>query len=249
LAIPTQVALPETTPTVVPGEFIDRNVADVRPLLAETLVCLALDKSRNDVFARETRIVTRPFLTGETTISVHADDVEVDPPNTHESRIENSFVAVFTPQDLVEFRYESMVQGGEPSFVNIVREVADEVFPHGTSMDFSVGAHFWRSLADTAMIQDRFVVEKAFKICAAIVAGRHDEMAIDRRKIRESVAPDSPQVTRSSDNAKAWRVSITKHGAGYRLHYWAIPALGDAPSRIEFANVAREQDRPVIPEE
>jgi hypothetical protein len=74
-------------------------------------------------------------------------------------------------------------------------------------------------------------------------------MDIDRRAIRKSIAADSDQVTRSSDGAKAWRVSVTKYGAGYRLHYWAIPKKGSMPERIEFANVAREQDRPTIPEE
>lgn len=252
LEIPTQVALSETEPKIEPIAFVGRNIEEIRTSLAETLVCLALDKSRNDEFALNTRIVTRPFATGDESISVNAQNVEVDPPNIHEARIENSFPVLFSPQDLTNFRYESLLEGGEPSFAIAVSELVEETFPGVIASEFSVGSHFWRSWEATAMLQDRFVVEKALKICAAIVVGRHDDLDLHRRPVRKSAAPDSDQKTRSSDKAKAWRISITRHGAGYRLQYWAIPKKDpkkdQALERIEFANVAREQDSVFIPE-
>ena len=247
-AIPTQVALSESATIIEPRQIMTRNMADVQPLFAEALICLALDKSRKDAFAREARIVTRPFEPEHRSILVRAENVEVEPPNTHELRIENMFSAVFTPRDLVDFRYESLLEGGGSSFVTAVRELVAETFPGVTAPEFSVGRHFWRSLETTAMIEDRFVVEKALKICAAIVAGRHDDLDLRRRPVRKTRAADSDQVTRSSDKAKAWRITITLHGAGYRLQYWATPRTDKTPERIDFANVARERD-PVDPPE
>lgn len=247
--IPTQVAISDVDPSIEPAEFLERNIEEIRAQLAETLVCLALDKSRAEAFARDVRIVTRRFEDQRTSIAVRAENVEVDPPNTHEARIETTFGVVFTPHDLVDFRYESLLEGGEASFVNAVHELVAETFPGVTASAFSLGRHFWRSWADTAMLQDRFVAEKALKICAAIVAGRQDDFDFRRRPIRKATAGDSEQLTRSSDKAKAWRMTITLHGAGYRMHYWATPRGDKEPERIEFANVAREQDSVTIPEE
>lgn len=42
------------------------------------------------------------------------------------------------------------------------------------------------------------------------------------------------------DNAKAWRLMLEKHGAGWRMHYWQIPT--PEGSVVEFSNVVKESD-------
>ncbi|HVB73955.1 MAG TPA: hypothetical protein VNE38_10400, partial [Ktedonobacteraceae bacterium] len=59
-------------------------------------------------------------------------------------------------------------------------------------------------------------------------------------ELRESEAANSSQRTRARDNAKAWRLMISKHGAGWRMHYWQIST--EAGSIIEFSNVVKESD-------
>ena len=60
------------------------------------------------------------------------------------------------------------------------------------------------------------------------------------RQLRESKTADSKQRTRESDNAKAWRLTITPDGVGWRLHYWQVPTPNG--SIIEFANVLKKHD-------
>ncbi len=60
---------------------------------------------------------------------------------------------------------------------------------------------------------------------------------------RESEAANSPQLIRNVDQAKAWRLMVSKHGAGWRMHYWQIPT--SEGSVIEFANVCKESEREI----
>ena len=48
---------------------------------------------------------------------------------------------------------------------------------------------------------------------------------------------------KDSDQAKAWRLMLQQHGAGWRLHYWKIPTHEGYV--IEFANVCRESEREI----
>ncbi len=60
---------------------------------------------------------------------------------------------------------------------------------------------------------------------------------------RKSETADSPQLIRDSDHARAWRLMIQKHGAGWRLHYWQIPTAQGY--QIEFANICKESERKI----
>lgn len=87
---------------------------------------------------------------------------------------------------------------------------------------------------------DRMVLEKIVRMAAAVMADRAMEVKCNLRHLRVSKTADSPQLTRASDGAKAWRLTLTDKGVGWRMHYWRIP---DAEgSIIEFANVLKKHD-------
>lgn len=248
-ALPTQVALPDSPPVIDPEEFVERNLAEVRDPLIEALLCLALDKTRGDDFAAEASIITLPFMSPHNAISIVSGEVEVEPPNTRETAVGNDFPVMLSPGDLAAFRFAALIEGGGPHFTSLVADVAQETFPGRDLIPFAIGSHFWRSLHQSAIIEDGFAAEKLLRTCAAIVTGRTDDLDLDRRPIRKTESPDSAQRERPSDKAKAWRITITKHGAGYRLHYWAVPTPGGGVDRIELANVLRERERVAIPDD
>lgn len=77
-----------------------------------------------------------------------------------------------------------------------------------------------------------------------IIAGRaKDIRGYHLHEFRESEMADSPQLNRASDKAKAWRLMLQRHGAGWRLQYWRIPT--GQSSIIEFANVCKESEREI----
>lgn len=247
--LPTQVALPAESPRIEPPKFIERNHPAVHEPLIEGLLCLSLDKARGHDFARDASIVTLPFSDRGKSVSITSGPVEVDPPNTQESSIRGEFPALFSPKDLAEFRFTALIEGGEAGFEQLVRDVFTEAFPGDVPIAFSISKDFWRSLTRAAILEDEFASEKLLKICALVVAGRTDERSLDRRPVRKTESPDSTQKTRPSDEAKAWRITVTKHGAGYRLQYWAVPAPSGGILRIDFANVLRERENVVIPDD
>jgi len=57
----------------------------------------------------------------------------------------------------------------------------------------------------------------AFLLCGIKTAGLKIE------PLRIDIGANSPQRTRDIDNAKAFRMQVSQHGAGYHLHYWEIP--------------------------
>ncbi|TMC23532.1 MAG: hypothetical protein E6J34_02310 [Chloroflexi bacterium] len=84
------------------------------------------------------------------------------------------------------------------------------------------------------------VLAKLVYIAAAVIADKAMDVKCNLRHLRESKAADSPQRTRVSDGAKAWRLTLTDKGVGWRMHYWRIPV--ENGSRIEFANVLKKHD-------
>jgi hypothetical protein len=130
----------------------------------------------------------------------------------------------------------------------LIKSIATSLYPGSHLLEASTGSQFWRSLHKTGVIDDTFAIGKLLRVCAAVIANKLDDMNVERRAKRETDSPDSAQQTRKSDKAKAWRLTITKANAGYRLHYWHVPASTSQAEQIEFALVLRERDPVVIPE-
>jgi hypothetical protein len=106
-------------------------------------------------------------------------------------------------------------------------------------MQFCLGPRFIESVNNADLDSDRVVLEKIIRIAAAIIADKAMEVKCNLRHLRMSKTADSPQRVRSDDGAKAWRLTLTDQGVGWRMHYWRIPGEKNA---IEFASVLKKSD-------
>jgi hypothetical protein len=246
------VVVAEPEPRTAPPELLGRNLPEVRCPLRDGLLCLACDKAAGDPFAKSARIVTLPFAEPMPEMSIEGTISLIDPEDMTErlksEKLSERFPVLVSPDQLAELHYEALLAGGEGALGSLITSIATSSYPGSTILPVRAGGRFWRSLEDTGILENRFAALKLLKICAAVVTGRQDELNVERRPLRETQAADSPQRKRESDKAKAWRVTITKEGAGYRLHYWHTPRQGEQVERVELANVLCEQDAPVIPE-
>ncbi len=156
---------------------------------------------------------------------------------------------LFSPGDLVAFNRDALLAGGADAFCALLTVIAQATYPGSPLLSASVGSQLWRSLEKSGILEDAFATGKLLHIGSATLADRLEELNVGRRPKRETDSPNSDQQTREGDKAKAWRLTITKSGAGYRLHYWHVPKIGDEQvEEIEFANVLKERDPVVIPE-
>ena len=243
----------EVEPAIAPPELLTRNLSEARGPLRDGLLCLACDRAAGEAFARDLRLVTSPFPDGVKEVSV-AGTVELTDPESMTARLSSqalreSFPFLFSPRDLFAFNREALLAGGAGAFCALVTSIALATYPGSQPLASSLGSQLWKSLEKSGILEDAFATGKLLRICAATLANRLDELNVGRRPKRETDSPSSAQQTRESDGAEAWRLTITKAGAGYRLHYWDVPARGDEQAeQIEFANVLRETDPVVIPE-
>lgn len=250
----TKCVLPKGEPIIAPPELITRNLPEIRGPLQDSLLNLACDKVRNEAFAKEARLVTSPFRDGAKEISIAGtvDEIEPDSPVTQlkGQAFAARFPCLSLPGALFEFNREALRAGGEAGFCALVTSIATSTYPGSQPFASSVGSQFWRSLNKSGILEDAFASGKLLDVNSAALADKLKEANVGRRSINESGTSSGTQKMRDSDKAKAWRLTITKPGAGYRLHYWHIPARGDEqPEQIEFANVLCERDPVVIPEE
>jgi hypothetical protein len=247
-----EVAVIEDEATVLPPAILDRNLPEIRGPLVDGLLCLACDKTAGEPFAGEAHFVTMPFVPLAEEVTVAGTVGMVEPEHMTERlrslELDQRFPVLISPGDLSRFHYEALLAGGEAGYCELIAEVAESRHPGLARIAASVGGQFWQSLHRSGIIEDRFAALKLLVICAATLAGRLDELNVDRRPKRKTEAANSPPQVRDRDKAKAWRLTVTKAGAGYRLHYWHVPARDQQIEQIEFANVLRETDPVVIPE-
>lgn len=108
-------------------------------------------------------------------------------------------------------------------------------------LTFIFGPNFLKSVADHGLHTNQSALLKIVECAAYVIAdpvkvGKKYELE-QRRKTKSG---NSPARIRQTDNAEAWRLRVTKHGAGWRLHYWHIP--GPDGGSIEFSNICKESD-------
>jgi hypothetical protein len=239
-------------PVIEPAALLARNLPEVRDPFTEGLLCLACDKAAGERFAADAHIVTLPLAGSAKEVAVVAAVGLVDPEQLavrlKSATLDEHFPLVFSPEDLSRFHCEALLAGGEEKLSVLIRTIAGSVYAGSPLLDVTIGRHFWQSLNKTGILEDTFATGKLLRVCAGVIAERLDTLNVDRRPKRTTIAGDSPQQVRKSDKAKAWRLTITKAGAGYRLHYWHVPGEGEQRGQIELANVLRETDEPVIPE-
>jgi len=246
------VVIADGEASIEPAAIPERNLPDIRAPFTDSLLCLACDRAAGEPFARSTHLVTLPLAEPADEVAIRGAVGLVDPESIgkrlRSETLDERFPLLFSPEELSRFHHEALREGGEAVFPALLESIAKSTHPDTPLRSVRVGSHFWQSLQKTGLIEDAFATVKLLRICAALLADRLDSLNVDRRPKRSTMAANSPQQTRESDRAKAWRLTITKHGAGYRLHYWHVPAAGERAEQIELANVLRETDPVVIPD-
>jgi hypothetical protein len=94
------------------------------------------------------------------------------------------------------------------------------------NLTVSSGAPFVHSIERLGLQHQPAILEKLFHRAALAANGTlHERAGAEVHPVRTTSAGNAPQVERA-DGAKLWRCAVTKRGAGYRLHYWALPGRG-----------------------
>ncbi|MCK6590108.1 MAG: hypothetical protein L6Q76_21265 [Polyangiaceae bacterium] len=252
--IHTQCAVvAESSPSISPESLVSRQVPEVQGPFVDGLLCLACDKAAEESFAKEAHLVTLPLAVGEQSASVRGTVALVEP-EQQKSRLgsevlDQSFPVLGSPGDLLVFQHEELLAGGEAGFLGLIEKLSQAIFSDAEKrLPLALGSQLWSSIEKSAILQDASAAKKLLHVCAALIAGREDDRNVGRRAVRETRAADSPQRTRKSDGAVAYRLTLTKHGAGFRLQYWHVLKGPAQEERIELANVVHETDPVSIPE-
>lgn len=159
-------------------------------------------------------------------------------------RITQTFPLFFTPDDLLPFiDILSLWCQGESG----IRYAIDQQYKkawqnaNSTPLEYRVPATFINSVKEAGLDTNEIVLQRFIKAGADIIADRAKDIAsYELHPFRKNTAGASKQKIRLRDNARAWRLSLTKQGAGWRLHFWQIPDQTRG-SIIEFSNIEKEQ--------
>jgi len=213
--------------------------------MQQVLVTTCACKYTGHPFTQKMHIVTLELPVREREVEVCATIVDAIPdiPLDIDNRISQVFPLLFTPEDLLPLLdVVALWTQGEGGIRYAIEQQFKKDWQSAVTqpIQFRFGTHFIASVNDSRLDTDEVVLTKIARIVAAIIANKATEVNCDLRQLRASRTADSPQRTRTSDGAEAWRLTLTKHGVGWRMHYWRIP--GPDGGIIEFANVLKKHD-------
>lgn len=218
---------------------------DLPTLLAECCACKHIDH----LFGQELNIATLalPDGTREIAVSVVILYALPDFARSADDKIAQTFPLLITPDDLQPLTdVLDLWTRGEQGIIYAINQQYKKDWP-GTIVSpplFQLGPHFIESVNKRGLDTNEIVLRSFFRAASDVIADRAKGRSGYRlHEFRKSETADSPQLIRDSDNAKAWRLMLQKHGAGWRLHYWQIPTAQG--SMIEFANVCKESKQEI----
>jgi hypothetical protein len=159
-----------------------------------------------------------------------------------------SLPIVVSPNDLARIISPAdLWQGGPNEFLKAIQR--HTITRGGQALQCRLHTEFWHTLGQSTIYTNADALDKLCRICSLVLTEQARDINVDLRPLRATDAANSPQRVRSRDGAKAWRLTITDGGIGWRLQYWHIPARGSAQlESIELANVLRKHDPERIPE-
>jgi len=210
------------------------------------LVAACVSKCLNHSISRDLQIATLKLSQSAREIEVSATIVESLPdfPREADDKITGIFPLLFTPDDLLPMiDVIELWDKGEKGLSYAIEQQFKKDWRETVSqpLNFHIGSAFMKSVNDVGLDTNDTVLRRIVKAAAAVIADQAKHIAgYKLHERRQSEAANSPQYTRSKDKAKAWRLMIGKHGAGWRMHYWQVPIQGG--SIIEFSNVVKESD-------
>lgn len=159
-----------------------------------------------------------------------------------DQKIAQTLPLLFAPDDLLPLiDVISLWHEGEQGIIYAIEQQFKKTWRKTgiEPMQFRLGSYFIESVNTANLDTNIAVLEKIIRIAAAVIADKAMEVNCNLRHLRMSKAADSPQRVRSNDGARAWRLTLTDQGAGWRMHYWRVPGEKNI---IEFANVLKKHD-------
>jgi hypothetical protein len=234
--------------TIEPEQIMARWPEFIRTDMCNLLVTCSVCKQATHLFASNLHIVTlklsdhRQEMNISAVITGSISELACKPGNT----ITQTFPLLFTPenlQPLIDVR--ALWYKGETGVIYVIEQQFKKDWPQTVSqaLKFTLGSHFLRSIEDRGLDTNPSVLSKIVE-CAVYVIS--DQAKTERKykynleELRKNRSSNSPVKIRKSDRAEAWRLRITSHAAGWRLHYWYIP--GPYGGAIEFSNICKESD-------
>ncbi len=230
-------------PDQFPARWPDYIQDHMHLLLATTCAC----KHTEHTFASELHIATFALTEPTREIEVSAIILESIPDfvRNADNKIAQTFPLLFTPDDIAPLDIVSLWKQGERGLRKAIeqryRQDWQSFVPQ--HLTYQIGSRFLESIDRRTDITE-FLLNKIVRTMAGIIADKREKLKHKPHEVREREEPGTSQLIRSSDNATAWRITITPDGAGWRMHYWKIPA--PAGSIIEFSNVLTKKDTVVI---
>lgn len=227
-----------------PPDVTTRTVCGT--ILASELLCLACDVVIPNQQPREVSIVTRTRPLGSR-ITVRFSKAITDPSFDCEellNGISTSFRTIVSPDEFYStLNGGDLVQAGPDVFRAAVNAEAAKI-PGLKSRSLTFGPLFWRSLDSSSIRESSNALSKLFRIVVHALCDSLIDQNVSLRPIRRTAAGNSPQRTRSSDGARAWRATISTHGVGWRLNFWSRGATESQPGIVELAIVQKKGDDP-----
>ncbi len=233
----------ENTITIYPEQFSSRWLACIHKEMQQIFITACACKHTQDTFGSNLLIAT-PLLIGEDreiVISATIKDAIPDLTRNADNTIKETFPLLFTPEDLPLLDIASLWKQGEQGIRKAIEQQYTQDWANiAEQLPYKLGSHFIVSVNDKSEITE-LLLHQIIKTMTRVIVNKTKEGKHDRHELRESEASGTPQLMRTSDNAKAWRITLTTDGAGWRMHYWQIPGGASADS-IEFSNILTKND-------
>ena len=233
---------------IKPEQFIARlpdYLHDSVPiLLADCCACKHIELPLGQNLHIATQVL--PNSAREITVSVVILDALPNFARSPDNKITQTLPLLITPDDLQPLVniVQVWAKGMQAIIYTIQQQYKKEIGLILKPDAFRLGPRFIESVNERGLNRDKIVLNSFIRAAAHVIADRaKDRKGYKLHKLREDKTADSPQRTRNSDQAKAWRLMLQQHGAGWRLHYWQIPI--DEGFIIKFANVCKESEHEI----
>ncbi len=235
--------------TIEPEQFIARLPEYMHDgwniLLANCCACKQIDIP----FGQGLHIATLALVNGSREIVVSVVIIYALPDFARhaDNRIAQTLPLLITPDDLQPLTDSiDLWAKGEQGILYAIKQQCKRDWPANifSPFTFRLGPRFIQSVNERGLDANETVLRSIIRAASDVIVDKAKEIPGYRlHRFRTSETADSPQLIRDSDHARAWRLMIQKHGAGWRLHYWQIPI--PEGSTIEFANVCKESEREI----
>ncbi len=233
---------------IKPDQFIARLPDylhnDLCILLADCCACKHIEHP----FGQKLHIATQvlPDSSREIMISVVILDALPDFARSLDNRITQTIPLLITPDDLQPLAdvIDLWSKGEDGIRYAIEQRYKNQTGIVPNSGVFRLGPRFIESVSERRLGTNGIVLNSIIRAAADVIADTAKERkGYKLHEFRQTETADSPQLIREKDQAKAWRLMLQKHGAGWRLQYWQIPT--HEGYSIEFANVCKESEREI----